>query len=413
MLLSVLRFILKGWVDQLFIQPKFFFPFFSWLSPLPGNAMYIVFATLAIVSFLIMIGRLYLPSIITFFILFTYVELLDKTNYLNHYYFISVLSLLLCIIPATYISPTRSFKHTYASPLFFLWLIRLQVGLVYFFAGVAKLKASWLIDAQPLKIWLAANSSIPFIGGLLEESWVAYFASWFAMFFDLTIPFWLMYKRTTYVAYFFVLLFHCLTSYFFYIGVFPLVMSSCALIFFSSDFHRKVVQRFNAKVTLSAGDTTIESTSWRPRKLILFCFGLFFALQALLPFRYLLYPGYLLWTEQGFRFSWNVMLMEKTGMCEFTVKDKTSQKEVVVNNRNFLTPLQERMMSTQPDMIVQYAHFLGEVYKNQGMHQPEVYADCYIALNGKPSKQFIDNTYNLMQAEDNFQNKKWILPFHP
>jgi len=43
----------------------------------------------------------------------------------------------------------------------------------------------------------------------------------------------------------------------------------------------------------------------------------FFVIQIFFPWRYLLYPGELFWTEQGYRFSWRVMLMEKAGNSNF------------------------------------------------------------------------------------------------
>src|ERR1700741_1659593 len=89
MIVSISRFIVKGWVEQMYILPKFFFPYFGfeWVQPLPGNMMYLVFGILPLASVGIMLGLFYSLSTISFFILFTYVELIDKTNYLNHYYF--------------------------------------------------------------------------------------------------------------------------------------------------------------------------------------------------------------------------------------------------------------------------------------------------------------------------------------
>src|SRR3978361_9485 len=74
MLISTVRFILKGWIYDFYIKPKFFFPFygFEWVKPFPALAMYIVFALMAIASFFIMIGYLYRISITTFFICFVY-----------------------------------------------------------------------------------------------------------------------------------------------------------------------------------------------------------------------------------------------------------------------------------------------------------------------------------------------------
>jgi hypothetical protein len=125
----------------------------------------------------------------------------------------------------------------------------------------------------------------------------------------------------------------------------------------------------------------------------------------------LLYPDKLFWTEQGYRFSWRVMLMEKNAYTTFVVKDKTGKIEEV-RNRDYLTPQQEKQMSTQPDMILQFAHFLAKEYnKNKGFTAAEVYTDSYAALNGHPGQPFIDNTVDLAKQPVNFAPKKWILPF--
>ena len=102
-------------------------------------------------------------------------------------------------------------------------------------------------------------------------------------------------------------------------------------------------------------------------------------------------PGHLFWTEQGYRFSWRVMLMEKAGYANFKVVDAKSGKRFYVDNTDFLTVQQEKMMSTQPDMILQYAHFLGDHFNSQGHQNLEIYVESYVALNGERSKPFIDS----------------------
>src|SRR5690349_302686 len=86
MFISVVRFILKGWVRDFYITPKFYFPFygFEWVKPLGEVGMYCLFFVLAITSLMVMLGFFYRIATILFFLLFTYVELIDKTYYLNH-----------------------------------------------------------------------------------------------------------------------------------------------------------------------------------------------------------------------------------------------------------------------------------------------------------------------------------------
>ncbi|MGB4399560.1 MAG: HTTM domain-containing protein, partial [Daejeonella sp.] len=126
---------------------------------------------------------------------------------------------------------------------------------------------------------------------------------------------------------------------------------------------------------------------------------------------YLLYKGELFWTEEGYRFSWRVMLIEKAGYAQFTVKDRTG-KFVVVNNSEFLTVLQEKMMSTQPDMILQYAHILKDHYQKHGFKAPEVYIDSYVALNGRRGRMMIDPTTDLAKQSESLRHKTWILPLN-
>jgi hypothetical protein len=138
-------------------------------------------------------------------------------------------------------------------------------------------------------------------------------------------------------------------------------------------------------------------------------FGIFLLIQAAMPFRYLLYPGELFWTEEGYRFSWRVMLMEKAGYALFTVGDAEG-KTFIVDNHQFLTPLQEKMMSTQPDMMLQYAHMLRDHYAEQGLDSPQVYVDSYVALNGRLGKPLVGSHTDLAKEKESFKHKSWILP---
>ena len=101
MLYSQLRFLAKGWVKLLYIRPSFFFHYygFEWVHPLPGNWMYLPWIGIVLSLIGIILGKYYRAAIITFFLLFSYTELLDLTNYLNHYYLITLLSFLMIFLP--------------------------------------------------------------------------------------------------------------------------------------------------------------------------------------------------------------------------------------------------------------------------------------------------------------------------
>jgi hypothetical protein len=215
------------------------------------------------------------------------------------------------------------------------------------------------------------------------------------------------------VAYVAVVVFHLLTALLFPIGMFPYIMIVTALIFFSGAFHQRILSRIGQWLNVSEKCILVEKSYQQKRFVSAIC-GIAIAailiVQLSLPLRHTLYPGELFWTEEGYRFSWRVMLMEKAGSAQFTVKD-TDGKRLVVDNSAFLTPLQEKMVSTQPDMILQYAHILEKFYSLQGFESPEIYVDSYVALNGRLGKPMIDSRIDLSKQKESFRHKPWILPF--
>jgi len=68
-------------------------------------------------------------------------------------------------------------------------------------------------------------------------------------------------------------------------------------------------------------------------------------------------------------------------------------------------------MSTQPDMILQYAHILRDHFKANGFRSPEVYVDSWVALNGRLGKPLIDSVTDLSKEKESLNHKPWILPF--
>lgn len=428
MLISALRFIYLGWIENQYTEPIFHFTYygFSWISPLSVWGMYLVFWGMVLSAISITLGFFYRYSSIVFFFLFTYVELLDKTYYLNHYYFVSLVSLLMILVPAAadfsldaYFNPS---KKRNLVPRWTWGIFRLQIGIVYVYAGLAKINYDWLVKALPLKIWLPAQDKLWLIGPLFRLKAMPYLFSWTGMIYDISIPFFLLWSKTRGFAYLAVIGFHVMTGMMFQIGVFPLVMICFTIIYFPISFHEKVLNAL--RKFFAAFDTGLHKVKDSPvlsfrmspfrNKLLRGFLLLYFLIQFLFPWRYLLYPGNLFWTEEGYRFSWRVMLMEKAGTATFYVKDGDQGREGVVVNREFLNAHQEKQMSMQPDMIVQFAHYLGAYYRSKGMKDPQVRAEVYVTLNARPSRLLIDPQVNLLEKANTWQAKDWILPIeHP
>jgi hypothetical protein len=366
---------------------------------------------LVLASLFVMVGFMYRFSSVLVFVLFTYFELIDLTYYLNHYYFVSLVSLLLIFVPAhrhlSIDAWLRKGIWTDRVPAWCVHIFKIQLGIVYVYAGLAKINYTWLMEALPLKMWLPAHDKLPIIGDVFTWTITPYLFSWFGMLYDVSIVFFLMCSRTRVYAYIAVIIFHVLVGILFQIGVFPLVMIGGTLIFFSPQWHDRLhapFMRFFKKENIK----TESSFGLKPSKLVLFFLALYISFQLVFPWRFIFYPGNMYWTEEGYRFGWRVMLMEKAGTATFYIKDKTSGKEGMVYNGDFLNDHQEKQMAMQPDMILQYAHFLGNVYGQSNPDSMAVRAEVYVTLNGKPSQLLFDDQLNLLELKDSFLPKTWL-----
>ncbi len=420
MLLSIVRFWSYGWIDKLYIQPKYFFSYygFEWVKPI-GDYTYLIFFVCGLAAVCIALGYRYTIAIIIFFLSFTYIELMDKTTYLNHYYFISVLSFVMIFLPANaYFSvdaarnPDKAYQYI---PAWTINSVKLLLAIVYFYAGLAKLNSDWLLKAMPLKIWLPSKFNIPFLGDLVSQEWAQYLFSWSGAIYDLAIPFLLLSRKTRPFAFVLVVVFHVLTRVLFPIGMFPYIMIVSTLLFFDAAIHHKVVggiaklfritkNRFDNQREFGFGEGFLSKFKFT-------LLTLFIVLQLAVPFRYLLYPGELFWTEEGYRFSWRVMLMEKSGYAQFKVVNGETGRWFYVDNSDFLTPFQEKQMAFQPDFILEYAHYLKDHFEADGHKEVEIYVDSQVTLNGRLSTTFIDPQVDLGKEKESFKHKNWIIPF--
>jgi hypothetical protein len=415
MLIAVVRFFARGWIAEYFLTPKHFFPYygFEWVRPWPGAGMYIHFAAMGLLAVLIAAGIFYRASVALFGVLFAYAHLIDKTNYLNHYYLVICLCFLMAFLPlhrsASLDAWRRLSLRGATAPAWVLWALRAQVGLVYLFGGIAKLKGDWLIEAQPMRMWLAANTEVPVLGSLFGEPWVAHALSCAGAAFDLFIVPVLLWHRTRIVGFVTVVIFHLVTARLFQLGLFPWIMMASSLLFLPPDWPRRVLAMLGRTKLAAPSARPIDPPN-RSRWLVLGLLGLYFAFHVVMPLRHLLYPGNVCWTEEGFRFSWNVMLMEKDGAVDVRVTEPSTGRRWEVAPTDYLTRYQAKMMAAQPDMILQFAHIVADDLRSRGVLDPEIRVDAFASLNGRRHAGLVDPAVDLAREIDGLSPKRWILP---
>ncbi len=403
------RFMLNGWVEQFFVEPTFAFKYwgFGWVEVWPAWGMYLHFSALAVLGLCIAAGVFFRVSAALAFIGFTYLELMDVTYYLNHYYLVSLLLFLVSWMPlgrAYAVDVWRRPERRLASfPQWCLWLLRFQIAVVYLYAGLAKLGSDWLLDAQPLSIWLSARTHLPIVGPWLGEPEVALFMSWAGFVYDTTIWAWLSWRRTRAFAFAAVVAFHTAVGILFDIGMFPFIMVSCATVFFSPSWPRRLFGGDPAPAPPQA-----VPSAGRARALAA-ALAVYAFIQLAMPLRHWLYDGDVLWGEQGMRWSWKVLVREKNGAVTYYVTLPDGRRQIV-SPRRYLTDLQEREMSSQPDLILQLAHHIADDYRRRGYGEVEVRAEARVSLNGRMGQPMIDRTVNLAAIDDGIGPAPWILP---
>lgn len=420
MLWEVWRYFTKGWIARYYIDPTFHFTYvgFEWITPWPGNGMYIHFAVLGVLAVCIMAGFWYRAATALFFMGFTYVFLLDQVQYLNHFYLISLISFLMIFLPAH-----RAFSidakrnpelRSQTTPTWTLWLLRAQLGIAYFFGGVAKLNADWL-NGEPMRMWLSERTDFPLIGSLFTKEWMVYQFVYGGLLFDLLIAPFLLWRRTRLPACVAAIAFHLLNNNLFRIGIFPWFMLAATLVFFPPDVPRRIARfltnGWQAKEHSNADANPLpDSGSLQTRSRIVALLAIYLAVQLLMPLRHFLYPGNVSWTEQGHNFSWHMKLRDKNGTAKFFATDPVSQKTWEIKPRRYLSSRQVSKMSGNPDMILQFSHFLAEDLRKQGHENIELRVLALASLNGRKSQLLVDPTVNLAVQERNLLPAAWIMP---
>lgn len=415
---SAVRFVAEGWVARCYLEPTLAFKYwgFGWVRAWPAWGMYLHFGLVAVLGLFVASGLFYRVSAALLFVAFSYLELIDVSVYLNHYYLVSLLALLVACMPlgrAGSLDVLRKPESRLDSfPSWCTYVLRFQLAAVYIFAALTKVGSDWLVHAQPMQLWLSARSGIPIVGPHLGRFEVALAMSWAGFLFDLTIPLWLSAARTRLAAYLVLCGFHVAVGLLFNIGMFPFIMTTSALVFFGSSWPRT----FAARLRIRLGETKASVVTDSPVRSAppLGAFGLslglvFVVVQLVMPLRHLAYPGSVLWNEQGMRWAWKVLVREKNGSVTYVVKKPDGRRELI-EPLSYLTDAQAREMSGQPDLILQLAHRIADDFHARGIAPVEVRAEARVSLNGRRPRLLIDPTVDLARVEDGLRVADWILP---
>ena len=403
--------IFTGWVKRTLVEPKFTFPFigFEWLQPLPGNGMYYYYALMGVFALFIMVGYKYRFAMISFTLMWSATYLMQKSSYNNHYYLLMLISSIMVFLPANkYASVDVRLKpelQRYAMPQWCRYVIFLQLFIVYTYASIAKLYPDWL-DTTFIEALMRGKKDYIIVGHLLQQKWVHYILAYGGILFDgLIVPL-LLFKPTRKYAFIISIGFHLFNSFVFQIGIFPYLSLAFALFFFPLETIQKVFLK--KKVFYTANQVVIPKL----KAPLLLVFLVYFLIQIGLPLRHHFFKDNVLWTEEGHRLSWRMMLRTKSGSARYYIENKTTGKRTLVNLNDYLSKKQKRTASTKPDIIWQFSQRLKQDFKKRG-EDIAVFVDCKVSINGKPYKTFINPKVDIASVKwSATKHSSWVLPYN-
>jgi hypothetical protein len=423
------RYFQKGWIEAFYVDPPFHFTYhgFGWVQPWPGWGMQAHFLLLGILALCVMVGFWYRIAAPLFFLGFTYVFLLEKAHYLNHLYLACLISFLMIFVPAHQAFSVDAQRNpeirSRTAPTWALVLLATQVGVVYFYGGLAKLNWDWL-HGEPMRLWMSEETEFLLLGRWFTEEWMVYAVSYGGLLFDLLIVPALLWPRTRWFAVAALVLFHRFNAEMFSIGIFPMFATLSVVLFLPPDLPRNIVNRLRgtkpAKAShgkarradrdvaeVTAGRMPFSERTVAQRVTVILVLA-YLGFQLLIPFRHWLYPGNTAWTDQGDRFAWRMMLVSKRGDITFVVTYPPTGQTWEINPDDYLTNMQLSQMQTQPDMILQFSHFLARQWEKDGYADVEVRANSSITLNGRDPYPIVDPTVNLAAEHLSPLNADWI-----
>lgn len=420
MLIDVIRYLRFGWVAKYYIEPSFHFTYygFHWLSPWPAWGMYAHFVFMGLCAMGIALGYRFRLCAGLFTVAFSYVFLLEKAHYLNHFYVIILLSFLIFVTPAHRLWSLDAQQGRVEArdwtPTWAVLLIRSQLFLIYVFAGVAKLNFDWF-GAEPMRLWLGYLKDMPVLGSLIASEPSYYAASYLGIGVDLLLPFFLLFRKTRTFALIAFAGFHLTNALLFSIGIFPWLMLACNLFFLPTSWPRNLPPRLKEYLPLPDNTLTASTPSTWPSpspvsRLGLTALCLYLGVQVLMPLRHHLYPGDVAWTEEGHRFSWRMKLRDKRGHSTFLVHLDDRSSPLRINPRDLMPDYQYRKLVCEPDMLLIYAAHLSEKHRTPGKPAPRVTVDSSCTLNSHPAGPLIDPKVDLARQEDQLLPVSWILP---
>ncbi|XP_075300670.1 vitamin K-dependent gamma-carboxylase [Opisthocomus hoazin] len=399
------------------------FPLLPALRPLPLEWMYLLYAAMALGALGVLSGCCYRLSCGAFLGPYWYLLLLDKGAWNNHSYLYGLLAGQLALLGADRYGSLdglfRPQKRNAHVPLWNYALLRAQIFIVYFIAGLKKLDADWVGGysmGSLARHWLFA----PFRLVLSEELTSRLVVHGGGLALDLSAGFLLFFDATRPLALLFVTYFHCMNSQLFSIGMFPYVMLASSGLFCHPSWPRRLCARCPGWLRGGLPSTQPPQRSpdchyggrggLRPRQHLAAAFTILYVLaQLFLPYSHFITQGYNSWTNGLYGYSWDMMVHSRSHQHV-----KITYRDGLTGEVGYLKPgvfTQTRRWKDHVDMLKQYSTCLSELLPRYNVSQPQLYFDIWVSINDRFQQRLVDPRVDLVRAPwSPWSPTPWVLP---
>lgn len=417
------------------------FPLFNFLKPLPMDWMFFVYFVMFLGAVGIMLGCFYRLACLMFISTYWYVFFLDKTTWNNHSYLYGLIGFQLMLMDANRYwsldglrNPRKRNAHV---PLWNYTMLRTQIFIVYFIAGVKKLDADW-VEGYSMKYLVHHWLFDPFKLILPVELISLMVIHGGGLILDLTAGYLLFFDATRPVAFFFVSYFHCMNSQLFSIGMFAYTMLATSPLFCYPDWPRHFFGRFPEflqpilpfvspapipssscvypKPPSGSGEQQAEAhaapkpttPSFKHKFRTIFTI-LYIMEQFFLPYSHFITQGYNNWTNGLYGYSWDMMVHSRSHQHV-----KITYRDGVTGEIGYLNPgvfTQSRRWKDHGDMLKQYATCLSENLPHFNISDPEIYFDIWVSINDRFQQRIFDPRVDIVKADwSPFRPNSWLMP---
>ncbi|MBK6931834.1 MAG: HTTM domain-containing protein [Saprospirales bacterium] len=214
----------------------FKYEFFEWVPLLPGPLMYFILFLMGAAALLIAAGVFFRWACWLFSLCLAFFLFQEKSYYNNHIYLFILLPLLLSATDADrYLSLSRKPRPA-SVQRWQQFILAAQVMMVYFYAGIVKFKADWLLRKEPMSTMIRDFPDAHWMASLIKHDVNINLFTYGGFLLDILAPFLLFYKPVRNWAWIPFALFHLTNSQVFNdIGIFPFVMLGAMILFFDTN----------------------------------------------------------------------------------------------------------------------------------------------------------------------------------